>query len=154
MSRYRFVPWIFLLLTAGCTAYPHDPQGTLNRVRGGTLRAGCSQYPPWMIVGDTGYGGVEKILVERFARSLDARVEWLEGPESVLMHHLGEFRLDMVAAGLNAPSPWEKEVGMSRYFEQRMIAVPPGENAFLVRFERWLDTNRRLVDSLVRAGTP
>src|SRR5690606_3054800 len=37
-----------LPLVPGCDDYPRDPEGTLGRVTGGTLRVGVSEGRPWV----------------------------------------------------------------------------------------------------------
>ena len=53
-------------LVAGC-GVPRDPETTLERVRGGTLRAGITASEPWTTLDGGQPGGVEVELVERFA---------------------------------------------------------------------------------------
>jgi len=113
--------WLALLfvcvLTAGCQ-YPRDPEGTLDRVRGGTLRVGVAPVEPWE--------AVEKQLLREFARTLDARVEWVEGSESELMAALEGRRLDIVIAGLDRSSVWIKEAALTRPYVtvQSVIGAP------------------------------
>ena len=56
---------------AGC-GIPRDPESTLDRVRGGTLRAGITASEPWTTLEGGRPGGVEVALVERFAQELGA----------------------------------------------------------------------------------
>ncbi|CAN5358917.1 hypothetical protein BH24PSE2_BH24PSE2_03500 [soil metagenome] len=37
------------MVTAGCEDFPKDPDHTLDYVRGGTLRVGCIEAPPWLL---------------------------------------------------------------------------------------------------------
>lgn len=60
----------------GCAPWPRDPERTLDESTGGTLRVGASEAPPSLTRGDSGATGPEADLVEAFARSIDARVEW------------------------------------------------------------------------------
>lgn len=145
MSRRISLP-LLLLAVAGCDL-PRDPEGTLERVRGGTLRAGVVPNPPWVVVEAGRVRGVEPALVRRFARSLDARIEWVAGTESELLERLETRDLDLVAGGLTRSNPWGSRVGLTRPYpapsgyapgERRVLAVPPGENAWLVRLERFL----------------
>ena len=66
-----------LAVAAGCSRFPADPDGTLDRVQGGVLRVGVSPHPPWTVVREgADPAGVEPDLVRRFAERLQARVEW------------------------------------------------------------------------------
>ena len=76
----RFAVLIAAALVLGGCQYPRDTEGTLDRVRGGTLRVGVAPAEPW--------SAVERRLVREFAETLDARVEWVEGTESDLMEAL------------------------------------------------------------------
>jgi polar amino acid transport system substrate-binding protein len=69
------------LTTAGCQ-FPRDPEGTLERVRGGTLRVGVLDDPPWVALSGAAPMGAEADLVREFAGSIDADVEWIEAPEA------------------------------------------------------------------------
>ena len=138
-------------LAAGCSAtIPTDPDGTLERVRGGVLRAGVSPNPPWTIVSgeDAPPTGTEAVLVEEFARSLGAEVEWTVGGEEALVGELERGQLDLVVGGLTARSPWSQKAALTyRYTETvgpegekelHVMAAPMGENAFLVELEHFL----------------
>jgi polar amino acid transport system substrate-binding protein len=135
---------------------PRDPDGTLARVRGGTLRVGVSVEPPWTespvpVTSDSPDAppaGIEPTLVADFARSLDAEVQWRVGGEEALVADLEEGRLDVVVGGLTADSPWSQHAALTRPYvtvpgaggtpEPHVMAAPMGENAFLVELETFL----------------
>ncbi|GAA1655300.1 transporter substrate-binding domain-containing protein [Georgenia ruanii] len=138
-------------LAAGCSAtIPTDPDGTLERVRGGVLRVGVSPNPPWTIVTaeDAPPSGTEAVLVEEFARTLDAEVDWTVGGEESLVARLERGQLDLVVGGPTARSPWAQKAALTyRYAEAvgpegakelHVMAAPKGENAFLVELESFL----------------
>ena len=124
----------------GCGSIPRDPDGTLARVqREEVLRAGASPSA----VTDR-----EVELVEGFAADLGAEVEWTRDGETALVADLESGRLDVVVGGLHADSPWADKVGLTRAYAEsvedgrtvkHVMAVPMGENAMLVRLERYLD---------------
>jgi polar amino acid transport system substrate-binding protein len=127
--------WLFVLLAcvalAGCT-YPRDPEGTLDRVRGGTLRVGISPSEPWVTLAeDRPPAGVEVELVKEFARSVEAEVEWVKGSESDLMEALDGRQLDVVIAGLTRRSVWMNEAALTRPYltTQSVIAAPDAATA-------------------------
>jgi polar amino acid transport system substrate-binding protein len=118
-------------LAGGCQ-YPQDPEGTLDRVRGGVMRVGVTQADPWVQVPAGGDPtGVEVELVERFAETLDARVEWVEGSESDLMEALQGRQLDVVIAGLTRQSEWQRVAALTRPYltTQVVIAAPDRRQA-------------------------
>lgn len=108
--------------------WPRDPEGTLDRVRGGVLRVGVSESPPWTRVFDDGsVSGVEAVLVRRLAERLDARVRWRPGSESDLMAALEAGALDLVVGGLGSASPWQQQVALTTPYTtvRTVIGVPP-----------------------------
>ena len=128
-----------------CERWPHDPEGTLERVTGGTLRVGATESPPALVRGEGGAAtGPEAELVRAFARARDARVEWRWGAQDAHMEALERYELDLVAGGLTAASPWKSRVGFTRPWRvegktKHVLAVPPGENGTLVALDRLIE---------------
>jgi polar amino acid transport system substrate-binding protein len=115
------------LAIGGCQ-YPRDPEGTLDRVSGGTLRAGVIEDPPWVDLSGAEPAGVEPELVRQFAAELDAEIEWVEGAESDLVEAMRGFQLDLIIGGLTRSSPYSEHVALSRPYvdTEIQIGVPPG----------------------------
>ncbi|HEX2374734.1 MAG TPA: transporter substrate-binding domain-containing protein [Actinomycetota bacterium] len=112
-------------LAAGC-GIPKDPESTLDRVRGGTLRAGITASEPWTTLEGGRPGGVEVALVERFAEELGARVEWVDGSEADLIGALELRELDLVVGGLTADTPWQTKAAITRsYATTRVVVAVP-----------------------------
>lgn len=132
-------------LLAGCAPIPRDPDRTLERVRGGVLLAGASHDPPHVRLGGaTGPQGDDVERVNALARTLGARVRWVEGDHEGLLGALHARHLHLVVGGVDADSPWAQQVGLTRPYPalddegrtvQRVMAVPPGENAWLMQVE-------------------
>src|SRR4051812_2484546 len=101
---------ITLALFVGCDL-PRDPEGTLNRVRGGTMRVGLVENPPWVIRTEGEPKGVEVELVRRFAAELGAKPEWHWGAEQKHMRAMEKFELDLVIGGLLDDTPWSDSIG-------------------------------------------
>ncbi|MCU1431592.1 MAG: extracellular solute-binding protein family 3 [Actinotalea sp.] len=139
---------------AGCgVTIPADPDGTLDRVRGGVLRVGVSENPPWTVLpGSGGDGapptGTEPALVLAFAEQQGAEVEWTLGGEEPLVAALAEGELDLVVGGLTSASPWASHAALTVPYvtvsgsdgspEPHAMATAMGENAFLGELERFL----------------
>jgi polar amino acid transport system substrate-binding protein len=122
---------IAALVLGGCQ-FPADVDGTLDRVRGGTLRVGVTPAEPFVILADASEPqGVEPELVRQFASQLDAEIEWVPGSESALVAALHGRQLDLVIAGLTRRSPWQTEVTLTRPYlnTQSVIAAPDSETA-------------------------
>lgn len=123
---------VLAVLAVGGCQFPDDTEGTLDRVRGGTLRVGVTPADPFVILADgRDPQGVEAELVRRFARELDAEIEWVPGSESELMGGLHGRQLDIVIAGLTRRSPWQAEVTLTRPYlnTQWVVAAPDEETA-------------------------
>ena len=116
---------VLALLPAEC-GIPRDPERTLERVRGGTLRAGITASAPWTTLEGGRPGGVEVELVERFAGELGARVEWVDGSEADLIAALEMRELDLVVGGLTADTPWQARAAITRsYATTRVVVAVP-----------------------------
>jgi polar amino acid transport system substrate-binding protein len=114
-------------LPAAACQYPRDPDGTLNRVEGGTMRVGVTAADPWVLLdGADPSGGVEVELARRFARDLGARIEWVHGSEEELVDAAKEGQVDLILAGLTSKSRWKKDVAFTRpYLETRTVVGAP-----------------------------
>ncbi|QCU77537.1 transporter substrate-binding domain-containing protein [Citricoccus sp. SGAir0253] len=151
------LPLAGLALTAalaltGCTSsgYPADPDGTYDRATGGTLRVGAVHHPPYVDASGAEPEGSEAELVEGFARSIDADIEWTVTGEAAAMTALKEGDLDLVAGGLTTKTPWTTHAAITRSYAEDtgpdgktarlVMAVPLGENQMLTELERYLDT--------------
>lgn len=121
---------LLLGVMVGCQ-FPRDPDGTLERVRDGTLRAGAVVREPWAWQegADARPTGVEVALVEELAGKLGARVVWTVDNEGALMEAVAGGALDVVVGGVSAKTPWSTRVGLSQpYLTSRLqVGVPPGQ---------------------------
>jgi hypothetical protein len=70
-----------------------------------------------------GAGGIEGALVADVARDLRARIEWVRGPESQLLHALELGELDVVIGGLTDANPWRRRVAFTKPFYTDTIVV-------------------------------
>jgi polar amino acid transport system substrate-binding protein len=120
----RSLPPRFVSLLCLCACgLPRDADGTLERVRGGTLRVGMVVDTPWVTDSAGGAGGVEAALVRELAARVRARPHWVHAPEARLMESLKNRDLDLVVGGIQAKSPYAKEVGFTRPFYTDTLAI-------------------------------
>ena len=133
-----------LLLFSACGTIPADSIGTLDRARDGELVVGVSEHHPWTDVSENGdYSGSEIELIEGFAESIGADVQWYAAPESVLAGKIKEDQLDVVIGGLTSTSPWSTHMAFTRPYtkvdgESMVMGTRLGENELLVALERYL----------------
>lgn len=115
------------VLLGGCD-WPRDAAGTLNDVRGGTLRVGVTDNPPWVVLQDDAPAGAEIRLVEALADDLDADIVWVEGADADLMEALHGRSLHLVIGGFDAAAPWAKQASLTRPYitTHSVVAVPTG----------------------------
>jgi polar amino acid transport system substrate-binding protein len=124
--------WISCVLVAAVwTAcdLPRDSDGTLNRVRGGAMRVGVVVDTPWTTDSAGMSGGIEGQIVQSLARELNARVQWIPGRQDELLAALQHRELDLVIGGLNARSPWSKQVAFTRPYYTDTVRVGGAPNA-------------------------
>jgi len=106
------------LVLAGCSL-PRDPEGTLQRATGGTIRAGVNAREPWARLEGEVPADVEVDLIEGFAREIDAEVRWLPGAEAELMAALETGQLDVIVGGLESTNPWAGSVTLTHPYLRR-----------------------------------
>ncbi len=120
---------VAVVVAAAVTAcqWPRDPEGTLDRVRGGVLNVGVVDAPPWAESGGATPRGAEVELVNRLARQVGARVDWTEGSESEVVAALEHRAVDLAVGGLANDDPWSDKVTFSRVYltTRALVAVPP-----------------------------
>lgn len=108
---------------------PRDVEGTLERVRGGVIRAGITESDPWTVLADAGPSGVEVAVLRDFAETIDAEIEWTLGSEEELFGALEMHELDVVIGGLTSTSPWSGQVTFTHPYltTAGVIGWPKGE---------------------------
>jgi polar amino acid transport system substrate-binding protein len=159
-----------VLGAAGCNL-PRDGAGTLDRVHGGTVRVGVMNDAPWAFDSSGTTGGVEGALASEIARRASARIAWVRGTEGDLLPMLERREVDLVIGGLTADLPWARQVAFTRpYYTDTVIvglpdhrapqprahvlAVAPGENAWLMHVERVLLDRKDDIPTMVRSAHP
>jgi|SRR5690554_1241761 len=149
-GRFALLLAVVVLALSGCgVTIPSDPDGTLDRVQGGVLRVGVSLSAPWTMAGPHAEpAGIEVDLARAFAGSLGADVEWTVAGEESLVLDMEHGDLDLIIGGLTSTSAWMDKVALTAPYRtavdergkkhDHVMAVPMGENAFLVELERFL----------------
>lgn len=124
------------LLAGGCADLPRDQHGAAERIRqSGILTVGISPSEPQL----SALEERERLLVEKIARRLHARVVWRSGNAHQLLQDLEELKLPLAAVSLPCDSPFGARLGLSQPYlkdgpQQRdyCLAVAPGENHLLL----------------------
>lgn len=122
-SSLVFRSFLFVAILPCCTDYPKDPRDTLNKVRGDTLLVGYSSNSEWIKKDSMGVSGYEAELVEGFANSIGAHVEWIEGPESELLPLVADGEYHLYASGLTKTTAWKKKVGLTKPYLTAPVVV-------------------------------
>ena len=140
---------LVVLAVSGCASIPRDPDGTLEKVIArGELRVCASPSGDLVVLSGADPSGREVDLVEGFAEELGVDVVWTVSGETELVGAMELGDLDVLVGGLHADSPWSDKVAVTRAYAEsteagetvkHVLAVPIGENAMLVRLERYLD---------------
>ncbi len=124
--------WLALamVLFVACATPPVDPEGTLDRVEGGTMRVGITASDPWAELTPEGPAGIEVEIVERLAEELDAEIEWVPGSEEELFGALKYSQVDLVIGGLGAKNPFVTEAALTHPYltTQVVVAVPESDD--------------------------
>jgi polar amino acid transport system substrate-binding protein len=148
-SKATLAVLVMLLMSSCGLQVPADPEGTLDRISGGTLRVGISHNPPWTeIHNGEDPAGSEAELVRQFAATRGATIEWTAAGEESLMGQLDRGELDLVIGGLTKKSPWTDKAALTQPYaegpapdggkEKYVMAARMGENAFLQELEKFL----------------
>ncbi|MGP3534521.1 transporter substrate-binding domain-containing protein [Microbacterium sp. RD1] len=133
---------------SGCGPIPADTDGTTDRIRGDEIRIGITHNPPWTDTSGRLPAGSEVELMEGFAESLDAEIDWVEDSEGVLADALREGDIDIAIGGYTDDTPWTDQAAVTAPYlearndsgvtEKHVMLTRPGENQLLVRLETFL----------------
>jgi polar amino acid transport system substrate-binding protein len=113
------------LASPACDA-PRDPEGTLERATGGTIRVGVSANEPWVVLGSREPSGVEAELVRLFAEDLGAEIEWVDGTVDDLAAALHVREIDLLVAGLASTSGISSEAALTHPYVTTQVVVGVG----------------------------
>lgn len=128
---------------------PTDPNGTLDTVRDGTLHVGVTPNGELTVVESNGsVSGEEVELIEEFADTLGATIDYTVASEESLVRGLENAEIDVVIGGLTEATPWVEKAGVTRPYrevtasdgstQKLVMLVPIGENAFITELETFL----------------
>ena len=143
------------MLAGGCEEIPDDPRDTTLDIRQGLpLKAGAVHNPPWVSVRDGRVAGIEARLIEGFAASLGARVEWTPLDLDDGFERIEKGEIHVLIAGLLHTTPYIRPAALTRPYlvlptsektllgrqkmDRHVMAVYRGENRLLALLERHL----------------
>ncbi len=134
--------FIFLFFW-GCGPYPKDARGTLQKVKNDTLKVGLAVGQDRAFIRNGEPAGKEVELAKAFAQELNTEIEWIVGDESELVPQVEKAEIHLLIGGFTQKSPWKKHLGFTKPYatvgnKKHVLAIPPGENAFLMRLEQFL----------------
>jgi hypothetical protein len=140
MRPYVLMAFLVASALGGCDL-PWDPEETLETVQGKELRVGVLKFGP--------NADKDRPVAERLAKDLEARIVYVEGDAHALFEDLKRGQLHLVIGGVPKSTPFKKELGLSKAVgpllgahedEDRVVAVRPGENAFLLKVNEIIET--------------
>jgi len=155
----RLLVLLVACISPGCD-YPRDASETSRRVQRGVIRAGVVGNPPWVILSANTPSGIEPQLLQTLAESLNAKIEWTIGSETMVIKRLEQRQLDVVVGGLEKDTPWSDRIGMSQWYllaidpetnkkSKHVWAVMPGESRWLLEIDRFLQSRRSEASDLL-----
>lgn len=155
LNRKLLLILLVIQVFSSCEDYPRDTYDTYEEVKDGVLLVGYTENSPWVYSTSNGLDGIEVKIIENFARSVNAEIEWVEMNEQSLLENLEHRNLHLVISGLTKESPWMKRIAVTgTYLEhdgrKHVIAVPPGEQKFLLELETFLNRNRLNIRQLLQ----
>ncbi len=133
-----------LLCLAACDL-PRDPNGTMNRVRGGTLVVGIVEGSSYASLGASEATGEDADLARRVADTFGAEPRWTRGTADQMVAALDDGAVDLAIGGIPRRAPWTTRValtasigGMNLGGErvERAFALPLGENRWMLEVNR------------------
>ncbi|UOQ57333.1 hypothetical protein MUN78_00365 [Leucobacter allii] len=151
-GRVSALAGVALLAAAltGCgLTIPADPDGSLERARGGELRIGIAAEPGMSTDAHPPEGPLPELGAD-FAESIDAAPVWELGGEETLVGMLESGDIDLALGHFTPETPWTERAAISRPFagsaggvdgaDAELVALMPlGENALLSAFEGYID---------------
>ncbi len=88
--------------------------------------------------------------LRKIDNELNATPEWHWGGEQAHMEALERHELDLVIGGLTKQTPWKKNAGVTdSYFENHIMATPPGENGWIKQLDEFLAQQSKDVPALI-----
>jgi polar amino acid transport system substrate-binding protein len=133
MSAPAWTLLAFVVGASGCDL-PRDPEGTLERVRNGTLRVGVLHEPPWASTAGPVVRGVEAQLVNELAEELGANVEWKPGSAQHVLDALEHGAIDLAVGGLLCNLRGGERLALTRpYFTTRILVGAANHHEAILR---------------------
>ncbi|MEX0965853.1 MAG: transporter substrate-binding domain-containing protein [Bacteroidia bacterium] len=125
----KFIQIFYLLaitLLFACDDFPKDPENTLERIKGKTIRVGIAEDGKW-----SGYYtgeaiGIEAEIIKAYAKTLNANIEWYPGSQEHLIGLLKEYQIDIAIGGFTESSVFKSHAGFTQpYFTERIKIGAP-----------------------------
>ena len=138
-ATMRWWPIALLVAATGCSDYPRDIDGTLDRIREtGVLRVGAAALPPED-------QALARAYLARLERATGARARVVSATPEYQIALLEDGRLDLVLGEFADDTPWLAEVAVveplsERVVGKRVVGLAPvaanGENRWIMLLER------------------
>ena len=141
--KTSFLSILTTLILTACSPYPRDPEHTFDRVFGQTLIVGVIKAPKRINVStENQFSGPEAELIKKIAQEMKANIKWQEGSSDKLFASLRNYKIHLLVGGLTQDNPWKQEVAFTKAYDNKyVLALPPGENRWLVAIEKIILVN-------------
>lgn len=131
----------FIMTLSGCQ-FPDDPNQTLKKIHDThRLKAGvCLNHAA---------PSEERALLQKLATHLNAEISWYSGNQEALYRQLRDYKIDIAACAIHQDSPWSDLLAFTVPYYKRdktayVLAVPPGENAWLKQVNVFIEQQRKI----------
>ena len=126
MTKFQLILFLLAVISA-CKPFPKDANKTLEKAQKKVLKVGLSGYDSTANASRRSVD-FEIDLVEGFAKEINAKIEWVKGPQSEIAHLLHYNYLHMAIGGYTSPSPFEKEVSFTKPYMLKAYKVGAAGN--------------------------
>lgn len=155
----KFALAALVVITAGCSSVPADPEHSYDIAQKEGLLAGYTDNIPWVYEDKNGeVKGIEAEILLSFAKVNGMNVIWKKGSEQEIFKMLEKKKLHIVIAGLPDDTPWKKQktgITMPYYKDgkhKHVFAVMQGENKMTKKIEEYFFANRSKIYYSVTAA--
>jgi len=135
MKPFFKIALLSIFFVSAC-GIPKDPGETFAQAKSKHLKVGIVDNPPYAVIEDGKYTGIEVTLINELALKNNLKIEFIEGSESNLIKKLEHREIDIFIGGFGKKSVWTEKAGSTTEYDgEHIILIPKGENRLLFELE-------------------